>query len=457
MWPKYYKNMLIVNQEAVLGIGIITGWTKKEEIYSLLPEELRKNVLVIGQLYSKEGINYIIRNIFLNPKIRYLFVTGRDLSGSQKIFKEFLEGNRKDFLHKEIPIEKIIEFTKHFKQNTFFVEQENLCAEIEKLLQTTEKNPWTEAHDFEDPQIIESTDFPSEEVGFRLEDEKIADLWVKVLDYILKFGRTKMSSYGDQQRELINLMTVIGTSDDPENPYLPEYMTFNKQDLENYFPQLMTANKLEGIEYTYGSRLRDHEGINQIQSIIEELRKENYSRRAIAFTWNVKLDNENPKCPCLNLIHFLVQNNTLYMTVYIRSNDMFGGWPRNAYSLLKIFEEVREPLGLKSGKLAIISASAHIYERDFVAAMDVVNNHNKLWCRPDPRGNFEIQVSGDEIHVTHYTPEGIPIQIFTGKTAVELRNQIYKYVSDTIHAIYLGTQLAKAENAIRSNTEFIQD
>jgi thymidylate synthase len=213
--------------------------------------------------------------------------------------------------------------------------------------------------------------FPSEETTFRVEDEKIASAWLKVLDRIIKFGKEKMSSYDEPQRELLNIVTVI-SKDCSKDPFLPDYMYFNEQDLLDYYPQLMTDRVFDGIEYTYGSRLRNHDGIDQIKEIIEGLKKEKFSRRAIAFTWDVKKDCNNSKCPCLDLVQVIVQEDKVYLTAYFRSNDMYRAWPQNAYGLLAIQEEIASELGLSLGKLTIISCSAHIYERDLGEAKNLL-------------------------------------------------------------------------------------
>ena len=87
-WPKYYKNQLIINSEK--GVAITCGWTKKEEIWENLSSESRSKVSALGQLYSKDGVNFIIRNTFLNPSVNYLIITGKDISGSIESFKDFL-------------------------------------------------------------------------------------------------------------------------------------------------------------------------------------------------------------------------------------------------------------------------------------------------------------------------------------------------------------------------------
>lgn len=457
IWPKYYSNQLIVNKNINSSIAIVTGWTKKEDVFKELSEESKEKISVIGQLYSKEGINFIIRNLFLNPNINFLIITGKDLSQSLKEFKSFLNKEKKSFIHEEIPEDKIKEFVEYFSKHCLFLEPQEIDPAIQNLNLSDLPKKWiNEPLNFEDHLVKSVNAFPSEKVGFRIEGKKVPEVWLKVLDRILKFGFEKMSAYGEKQRELIDIITVIN-NDDPDNPSLPSYLYFNKNDLINYYPQMMTDCVFEGVEYTYGSRLRNHNGINQIKGIIEELKRENYSRRAIAFTWNVEKDCKNVKSPCLDLVQALVQDNILYVTAYFRSNDMYRAWPQNTYGLLKIQKEIAEILNLKIGKLVIVSCSAHIYERDFLEAQRMIERHKpKLECEIDPRGNFVIEID-DEIYVKHIDANGNFLQEFKGKNAQEIRDQISTFITDAAHAIYLGTELHKAELALKNGLKYIQD
>ncbi|MFA5228540.1 MAG: thymidylate synthase [Candidatus Paceibacterota bacterium] len=451
-WPKYYKNQLIINSDK--GIAITCGWTKKEDIWNNLSSDSKEKVSVMGQLYSKEGINFIIRNTFLNPKINFLIVTGRDASGSIKSFNDFLFNQDNTFIHQEIPTDKVEEFRNYFSKNCAFIELSEIDNFIKKL--EVKEHNWTKnILSFKDHTYTITSTFPSEKIGFRIEGKRIADIWIKVLDKINKFGFEKMSSYDEKQRELLDIITVID-GEDPDNPYIPDYFYFNKNDLINYYPQMMTDAVFPGVEYTYGSRLRNHEGINQIDLIVKELQREAFSRRAIAFTWNVEKDCKSSKSPCLDLVQALIQDNKIYLTAYFRSNDMFRAWPQNAFGLLKIQKEIAEKLNIGLGKLAIISSSAHIYERDFLEAQKVIEN-GKILFDKDPRGNFLIEIAEDQITVKHFDQEGKLLQDFKGKKANELKNQISQFISDIDHALYLGGELMRAEKAIKEKEDFIQD
>lgn len=453
-WPKYYTNQLIINSEK--GVAIVCGWTKKEEIWKNLSPKAKNKVSVLGQLYSKEGINFIIRNTFLNPSVNYLIVTGKDISGSINSFKSFLFDKENSFIHEEIPEERVLEFMDYFSKNCVFIDSLEVNEFLEKLDIKSFSDKWTNnVHSFSD-HIPESKEvFPCEEVGFRIEGKRIADVWTEVLQKINNFGFEKMSSYDEKQKELINIMTVID-GEDPDNPFIPDYFYFNQEDLINYYPQMMTDNVFPGIEYTYGSRFRNFKNKNQVELMIKELKRESFSRRAIALTWDVEKDAGNPKSPCLILIQTLIQNNKLYLTAYFRSNDMFRAWPQNAFGLLKIQKEIGEKLNIKLGKMAIISSSAHIYERDFIEAQKVIEKSN-LTFNDDPRGSFIIEIVKKEIVVKHIDQSGNFLQEFRGKTACEIRAKINNFVSDINHALYLGSELLRAEKSIEKNEDFTQD
>ncbi|MCK9578327.1 thymidylate synthase [bacterium] len=452
-WAKYYQNQLITGDG---DIAVICGWTKKELVWNRLSEQSKGKIAIMGQLYSKEGINYIIRNLFLNPKVKYIIATGRDLSGSMEELKNFLETGKSDFIHQEIPEDNIKTFHDFFAKNSAFVDLDKIDSHINTI--SLEKMDWIKNPTEFPSHSIEITNmFLSEDIGFRLEGAKVSDVWLKVLDRIMKFGKDKMSSYGESQKELLDSITIIN-NDDPDNPILPDFLYFNNQDLKNYYPQIMTAEVFDGIEYTYGSRLRDWNGIDQIEGIINELKRESFSRRAIAFTWDTAKDFNNEKCPCLDLVQALIQNNCVYLTAYFRSNDMYRAWPQNAYGLLKIQKEIALALGLKVGKLAIISCSAHIYERDLKEVESLLSKHKpKLECNIDFRGNFTIEVDGSDIIVKHLDLDGVFLQEIKGKSAMEIRDKIVPFISDIAHALYLGTELMKAETAIKEKKDYIQD
>ena len=457
-WPKYYKE-LVLEPSPDGHIGIICGWTKKEKVEEVLDETSRARVRVIGQLYSKEGINYVIRNAFLNSRVNHLVISGLNLSNSQTFFRELLADPSlgEGIVHREIPTEHLEAFCAWFGEHVVFEEDIEKLNEVIATIPSTQA-AWTEEEiDFPEPELVEATDFPSEGVGIRLEDAKVLDLWLKILDRIIKYGREKKSQYGEMQRELVGLVSVIN-DENPDDPYLPEWATFTREELEAYYAQVLTAEIPDTLEYTYGSRLRNHKGIDQISSIVQQIREEDYTRRACAFTWDVEKDDLNPKAPCLDLIQVLVNERAIHLTCYFRSNDMYEAWPRNALALRAVQKEIADRTEKQMGKLMIVSNSAHIYERNYEEAMEKVAAHKPLLeCIQDPRGSFVINLNEGKIKLVHMDPLGRALQTFSDTTATGVMEQIATYLSDVGHALDLGAELQKAQIALEQGLEYRQD
>ena len=67
-FPKYFRNAVNrISQEGF--ICICTFWTKKEYVSDIITEENKKKILTIGNLYTLEGMKYVIKNIFYVLKL----------------------------------------------------------------------------------------------------------------------------------------------------------------------------------------------------------------------------------------------------------------------------------------------------------------------------------------------------------------------------------------------------
>src|SRR3989344_6725786 len=118
-WPIYFKNNLHIG-DTESSVGVATLWTKRE----LIADHIDKSKYnLIGQLYSKKGINFVIRNILAKPHIRHIVVCGSDLSGSGQAFINLIEkgldadnkiiGVNDAFIEKEIDRDAIETFRKN--------------------------------------------------------------------------------------------------------------------------------------------------------------------------------------------------------------------------------------------------------------------------------------------------------------------------------------------------------
>lgn len=142
---------------------------------------------------------------------------------------------------------------------------------------------------------------------------------------------------------------------------------FPLEGMKIYAEQLLTVAPVQ-FDYNCGNRWFDYfgdgdgTGINQIQHmVIEELQKDKSSRRAVATSIQPLSDYVLTHIPCISFLQFMIRNNKLNLTVYIRSNDMLSAWGADAYALSNLLKYVGEQLKIETSYLEIISVSAHIY------------------------------------------------------------------------------------------------
>jgi thymidylate synthase len=210
-----------------------------------------------------------------------------------------------------------------------------------------------------------------------IKSPSVARSYEKIAELILKSGEEMITEDNQRCKEMRNIMVEI------TNPRLksisPKY-PLGKKAVEQY-----TNNLLYGSDnifsYDYHSRLFEYplnnDKINQIDFIVEKLKKQPNSRRGVAITWQPNIDIEVSKkdrgsVPCLQFVQFLIRNNKLYQTVLFRSNDLLVAYHANAIGLIALGEMVAEKIGVKYAGYVHHAISMHIYvDRDF----DYIKKH----------------------------------------------------------------------------------
>lgn len=128
----------------------------------------------------------------------------------------------------------------------------------------------------------------------------------------------------------------------------------------------------DGFIYTYSERLQNYQGRNQLIDIVNRLQQDIGSNRAVAVTFNPFVDNERDDIPCLQLIQALVRNDKLILSVYFRSNDLYGAFPSNMMFLTYLGMKIANELDVKFDYIDYHCSSLHIYETDYEQASKVI-------------------------------------------------------------------------------------
>lgn len=135
-------------------------------------------------------------------------------------------------------------------------------------------------------------------------------------------------------------------------------------------------------------------GINQVKRIINLLKEDPHSRRAVLAGWNISDLSKMALPPCHMTYTFMISGNRLYCKVDIRSNDMFLGHPYNVCSASILTIMIARAIGIHPGGIGISITNCHIYQNH-------INQVKTQLCRiplelPEFKLNYDVN-SWDDI------------------------------------------------------------
>ena len=105
----------------------------------------------------------------------------------------------------------------------------------------------------------------------------------------------------------------------------------------------------------------DGRRIDQLASVIEQLREDPDSRRHVVSAWNVADVPRMALAPCHALFQFYVADGRLSCQLYQRSGDLFLGVPFNIASYALLTHMVAQVTALEVGDFVHTLGDAHLY------------------------------------------------------------------------------------------------
>ena len=163
----------------------------------------------------------------------------------------------------------------------------------------------------------------------------------------------------------------------------------------------------------YGAQWRNWNGndllsgeveIDQIETILNQLRNTPESRRIILSSWNVPDIDHMALPPCHVMAQFLVHNGKLDCIMYQRSVDTFLGLPFNIASYALLTHILAKKTGLNVGVFTWMGGDTHIY-----------NNHFEQVKAQLARSHFALPQLGDfeDKPFEKYTVEDFKLEGYT--------------------------------------------
>lgn len=127
------------------------------------------------------------------------------------------------------------------------------------------------------------------------------------------------------------------------------------------------------VNSNYGDRIQnatdEYSGLtfNQLRMVEEMLLKDPSSRQAVIHIKQARdlMSHPTKDVNCTVCLQFFLRDEKLWMTVYMRSNDLWMGFPNDVFQFtcLQVFLAMR--LGVGLGSYIHIAGSLHLYDRDY--------------------------------------------------------------------------------------------
>ncbi len=146
------------------------------------------------------------------------------------------------------------------------------------------------------------------------------------------------------------------------------------------------ADEQGDLGRVYGAQWRDWRGadgthVDQIATVIEQIRKTPDSRRLIVSAWNPAEIGAMALPPCHVLFQFYVCDGELSCQLYQRSADLFLGVPFNIASYALLTMMVAQVCELRAGEFVHTFGDLHLYQNHLEQAREQLGRD----FRPLPR------------------------------------------------------------------------
>lgn len=494
--PLHFANRLH-NINPYGDVGVCTLWARPDAVLSVLGQAgvdmapAASRTAVVANFYGS-GFSELIRNLLFNPQIAHLLILGPDLSGSGQDLECFLK----------LGVDPVTAFG----QDKFLIRgtERRIAAGFDPALLVGSITVTRLAGKITSPEVAAGIDrffsalpkrrepirprlevplpeykptyFPSNPIGHSIVAQRPLDAWEQVVQRLDRFGAPVELEGGKRRKELLNLKVVVMEPVAEPSDQLAA-RGFDLAAFERYQRDILDDSKPpQGIDYTYGNRLRRYfGGIDAIEWSSRRLRYDERSREIYITLWDNEQDGYCHKSsPCLVSLFFRLVQDRLTLTATYRAHNAMDAWLKNLYGLMAIQQAVAAGAGLVPGPITVISHSVSInldyqdgLERIGAIVADARPDSEELDRTTgkaefvaDPCGAFVVSIDRDAgTIIADLTQDGDLLVRYTGRTAQDVERQIARDRSISLlsHALYVGRELARAEARLKGERANIID
>ena len=203
-----------------------------------------------------------------------------------------------------------------------------------------------------------------------IKTKTIGQAWTGACKYIFEKGVPMK----DEDQDIRELLHFVLTIEEPkqQDPLVEKYgdKEMIAWMMSNFFDQKKVP-ELKNAD-SYGIRLFNYNGKNQIEWVIDKLKKKPEAKSVTIPT--LMPNQDQGYIPCVSMLDFKIRDNKLMLVAMCRSIDFGKKVYANMLALNKIQEDVSKAVGTKVGPLVMYVVSAHIYDDDYKNVEGILND-----------------------------------------------------------------------------------
>ena len=119
----------------------------------------------------------------------------------------------------------------------------------------------------------------------------------------------------------------------------------------------------ETVNSNYGYCMMHKYGFNQIGYVLDLLKNNPNTRQAVIHIKEPS-NKESKDVNCTVCLQFFIRDGKLYLTTYMRSNDLWMGFPYDVFQFTNLQIMLAMELGVEVGTYTHIAGSLHLYARN---------------------------------------------------------------------------------------------
>lgn len=178
-------------------------------------------------------------------------------------------------------------------------------------------------------------------------------------------GKKKTDQRNNTVSELRSVMVEVMQPDITYPDFGPTSKLFGDEFAKGLIDPDIAEEMAFKFDYSYGGRIH---GLDALSNCIEMLKLDSDTRRAVLTIYNradLADSLTGKEVPCATQIYLGIDDGKLTMTLMMRSNDVVGAFPSDAYGFRRLQEYIAEQVGVEMGAYRHYIENAHIiHEND---------------------------------------------------------------------------------------------